>query len=675
MTAYPKMLAPLDLGFTTLKNRVLMGSMHTGLEETKDWNRVAEFYADRARGGVALMVTGGIGPNLEGSVLPGAAMMTSDQDVENHSIVTNRVHEAGGKIAMQILHAGRYSYGPKCVAPSPVKSPISPFPPNELDEEGIEKQIADIVNAAVLAQQAGYDGVEIMGSEGYFLNQFLVTHTNKREDRWGGSYENRMRLPIDVVRRTREAVGTNFIIIYRLSMIDLVPNGSTYDEVVQLAQEVEKAGATILNTGIGWHEARIPTIATSVPRAAFAWVTKKLMGKVGIPVITSNRINTPEVAEQVLSEGCADMVSMARPMLADADFVAKAAEGKSNQIAPCIACNQACLDHTFGGKLTSCLVNPRACHETELVLTPAESVKAIAIVGAGPAGLSTALAASERGHKVTLFDRASEIGGQLNMAKQVPGKEEFWGLVDWYRTMLAQSDVALELNREVSAGDLKGFDEVVIATGVVPRDPQIPGQDRANVVDYIDVLRHKAEVGKRVAVIGAGGIGFDVSEFLLHAGESPTENLPLWMQEWGVADPAEHRAGLAPEGPQPEAPAREVTLLQRKAERHGKRLGKTTGWIHRAALKMKDVNFVGGVNYEKIDDEGLHVSFGEARENPTVIAADTVVLCSGQLSERSLADTLEAQGTACHVIGGADLAAELDAKRAINQGTRLAASL
>ncbi|CRL10984.1 2,4-dienoyl-CoA reductase [NADPH] [Phaeobacter italicus] len=675
MTAYPKLLAPLDLGFTTLKNRVLMGSMHTGLEETKDWNRVAEFYADRARGGVALMVTGGIGPNLEGSVLPGAAMMTTDEDVANHSIVTKRVHDAGGKIAMQILHAGRYAYGPKCVGPSPVKSPISPFPPNELDEEGIEKQIADIVNAAVLAQKAGYDGVEIMGSEGYFLNQFLVTHTNKREDRWGGSYQNRMRLPVEVVRRTREAVGTDFIIIYRLSMIDLVPNGSTYDEVVELAQEIEKAGATILNTGIGWHEARIPTIATSVPRAAFAWVTKKLMGKVSIPVITSNRINTPEVAEEVLAEGCADMVSMARPMLADADFVAKAKAGKADQIAPCIACNQACLDHTFGGKLTSCLVNPRACHETELVLTPAETSKTIAIVGAGPAGLSTALAAAERGHKVTLFDRAGEIGGQLNMAKQVPGKEEFWGLVDWYRTMLAQSDVTLELNCEVSAGDLQGFDEVVIATGVVPRDPQIPGQDRANVVDYIDVLRHKAEVGKRVAVIGAGGIGFDVSEFLLHAGESATENLPLWMKEWGVADPAEHRAGLAPEGPQPEAPAREVTLLQRKAERHGKRLGKTTGWIHRATLKMKDVNFVGGVNYEKIDDEGLHVSFGEARENPTVIAADTVVLCAGQLSERTLADTLEAQGTPCHVIGGADVAAELDAKRAINQGTRLAASL
>ncbi|NOD63876.1 MULTISPECIES: NADPH-dependent 2,4-dienoyl-CoA reductase [unclassified Ruegeria] len=675
MTAYPNMLAPLDLGFTTLKNRVLMGSMHTGLEETGDWNRVAEFYADRARGGVALMVTGGIGPNLEGSVLPGASMMTNEKEVANHSIVTQRVHEAGGKIAMQILHAGRYAYGPKCVAPSPVKSPISPFPPNELDEDGIEKQISDIVNAAVLAQQAGYDGVEIMGSEGYFLNQFLVTHTNKRTDRWGGSYENRMRLPIEVVRRTREAVGRDFIIIYRLSMIDLVPNGSTHEEVVQLAQEVEKAGATIINTGIGWHEARIPTIATSVPRAAFAWVTKKLMGKVSIPVITSNRINTPEVAEEVLASGCADMVSMARPMLADADFVNKAVAGQSAQIAPCIACNQACLDHTFSGKLTSCLVNPRACHETELVIAPATTQKNVAIVGAGPAGLSTAMTAAQRGHDVTLFDRAAEIGGQLNMAKQVPGKEEFWGLVDWYRTMMADLGVKVELNREVSADDLTGFDEVIIATGVTPRDPQIPGQDRENVLSYIDVLRGKAEVGESVAVVGAGGIGFDVSEFLLKDGHSATTDLPLWMKEWGVTDPAEHRSGLAPEGPQPSAPARQVTLLQRKKQAHGKGLGKTTGWIHRAALKMKNVNFVGGVNYERIDDDGLHVSFGEDRADPTVISADTIVLCAGQVSDRSLADALIERGVTPHVIGGADVAAELDAKRAINQGTRLAAEL
>jgi 2,4-dienoyl-CoA reductase (NADPH2) len=675
MTAYPHMLAPLDLGFTTLKNRVLMGSMHTGLEETHDWNRVAEFYADRARGDVGLMVTGGIGPNLEGSVLPGAAMMTTDDDVKNHSVVTDRVHQAGGKIAMQILHAGRYAYGPKCVAPSPVKSPISPFPPTELDEDGIEKQISDIVNAAVLAQKAGYDGVELMGSEGYFLNQFIVTHTNKRTDRWGGSYENRIRLPIEVVRRTREAVGTDFIIIYRLSMIDLVPNGSTFDEVAQLAKEVEKAGATIINTGIGWHEARIPTIATSVPRAAFAWVTKKLMGHVSIPLITSNRINTPEVAEEVLSTGCADMVSLARPMLADANFVAKAKAGKGAQIAPCIACNQACLDHTFGGKLTSCLVNPRACHETELVIGRADMPKTVAIVGAGPAGLSTALAAAERGHKVTLFDRSSELGGQLNMAKQVPGKEEFWGLVDWYREMVTEAGITVKLNTEVGADDLTEFDEVVIATGVIPRDPGIPGQDGENVVSYIDVLRHKAPVGDKVAVIGAGGIGFDVSEYLVHEGTSPTEDLPAWMKEWGVSDPETNRAGLAPEGPQPHAPARAVTLLQRKAEKHGKRLGKTTGWIHRAALKMKDVNFVGGVNYERIDDDGLHVSFGEARENPTLIEADTIVMCAGQLSERSLADALIERGITCHVIGGADVAAELDAKRAINQGTRLAASM
>ena len=675
MSNYPHMLAPLDLGFTTLKNRVLMGSMHTGLEETKDWNRVAEFYAARARGGVGLMVTGGIGPNLEGSVLPGAAMMVSDQDVANHRIVTDRVHEADGKIAMQILHAGRYAYGPKCVAPSAIKSPISPFPPTELDAEGIEKQIADIAACAGRAKEAGYDGVEVMGSEGYFLNQFLVTHTNKRTDEWGGSYENRMRLPIEVVKRVRETVGPDFIVIYRLSMIDLVPNGSTYDEVVQLAQEIEKAGATIINTGIGWHEARIPTIATSVPRAAFAWVTKKLMGKVGIPLIASNRINTPDVAEEILADGCADMVSMARPMLADPDFVAKAAAGNAAQIAPCIACNQACLDHTFGGKISSCLVNPRACYETELVLKPVESAKSIAVIGAGPAGLSAAIASAERGHSVTLFDRASEIGGQLNLAKQVAGKEEFWGFVDWYRTMVAHHGITVHLNTEVSANDLTDFDEVVIATGVIPRDPQIEGQSLPHVVSYIDVLNGTATVGNRVAVIGAGGIGFDVSEHLVHDGDSTTLDLPEWMREWGVADPAEHRAGLAPEGPQPDKPARQITMMQRKPSKPGKGLGKTTGWIHRASLTMKNVQMLAGVNYERIDDEGVHISFGEAREKPQVIPADTIVLCAGQLSDRSLADALEAMGKPCHVIGGADVAAELDAKRAIDQGTRLAATL
>lgn len=673
MTSYPNLLAPLDLGFTTLKNRVLMGSMHTGLEETKDWNRVAEFYAERARGGVGLMVTGGMAPSIEGGVFPGAAGLFNDDDIANHKVVTDRVHEADGKIAMQILHAGRYAYGPNCVSASPVKSPISPFPPKELDEEGIEKQIQDFVTATLRAREAGYDGVEIMGSEGYFLNQFLVTHVNKREDRWGGSYENRMRLPVEVVRRCREAVGEDFIIIYRISMIDLVPNGSTHEEVVELAQAIEAAGATILNTGIGWHEARIPTIATSVPRRAFAWVTKKLMGKVGIPVITSNRINTPEVAEGVLAEGCADMVSMARPFLADSQFVAKAMAGRADTIAPCIACNQACLDHTFSGKMTSCLVNPRACFETDLVITPTDTPKKVAIVGAGPAGMSTAMTAAERGHAVTLFDRDDKVGGQLNVAKQIPGKEEFWGLVDWYDVMLKDLGVDIQLGREVGANDLAGFDEMVIATGVTPRDPGIPGQDHEMVLGYLDVLKHKKPVGKRVAVIGAGGIGFDVSEFLVHEGESLTEDLPAWMKEWGVTDPGEERGGLAPEGPQPHAAAREVTLLQRKAKALGKGLGKTTGWIHRAALRMKDVRMVGGVNYERIDDEGLHVSYGEARENPEVIAVDNVVICAGQLSDRSLADALEAEGVTCHVIGGADVAAELDAKRAINQGVRLAA--
>jgi 2,4-dienoyl-CoA reductase (NADPH2) len=671
MTRYPHLLAPLDLGFTVLKNRVLMGSMHTGLEETKDWNRVAEFYAERARGGVALMVTGGMAPNIEGGVFPGAAGLFTPEDISNHKIVTDRVHEAGGKIAMQILHAGRYAYGPECVAPSAIKSPISPFPPKELDEAGIEKQIADMVTAAVRARDAGYDGVEVMGSEGYFLNQFLVTHTNKREDRWGGSYENRMRLPVEVVTRVREAVGPDFIVIYRLSMIDLIPNGSSWDEVVELAKRIEAAGATIINTGIGWHEARIPTIATSVPRRAFTWVTQKLMGEVSIPIITSNRINTPLVGEQVLADGCADMVSMARPFLADPHFVAKAEASKADEIAPCIACNQACLDHTFSGKLSSCLVNPRACAETELVIATAKTPKKIAVVGAGPAGLSAALTADARGHAVTLIDKSDDIGGQLNMARMVPGKEEFDGLVSWYRVSVMRSGIDLRLSTEATPEMLDGFDEVIIATGVLPRDPQIDGQDGPNVLSYVDVLRSGAPVGKRVAIIGAGGIGFDVAEFLV-TDESPTENLEDWLEEWGVADPEMRRGGVAAEGPQPDAPVREVTLLQRKSEKLGKRLGKTTGWIHRAALKMKGVQMVGGVNYEKIDAKGLHISEGEARANPRVLEVDTVVLCAGQVPQRALADQIKGS---VHIIGGADVAAELDAKRAIDQGTRLAAEL
>ena len=672
MSPYPHLLAPLDLGHVTLPNRVLMGSMHTNLEETKDWNRVAEFYATRARGGVGLMVTGGMAPNREGGVFPGAAGLFKPEDIANHRIVTDRVHDAGGRIAMQILHAGRYAYGPDCVAPSAIKSPISPFAPKALDEAGIEKQIADIATAAARAREAGYDGVEVMGSEGYFLNEFLVSHTNKRTDRWGGSAENRMRLPVEVVRRVRQAVGEDFILIYRISLIDLVPEGQSWNEVVTLAKAIEGAGASILNTGIGWHEARIPTIATSVPRRAFAWVTKKLMGEVRVPIITSNRINTPDVAEAVLAEGCADMVSMARPFLADPDFVAKAAAGRAAEIAPCIACNQACLDHTFAGKISSCLVNPRACFETELTLDPIAAAKRVAVVGAGPAGLSAALALDARGHEVTLFDRAGALGGQLNLARQVPGKEEFHGLVHWFETMVAKSGIAVKLGIDATADALSGFDEVIVATGVRPRDPGIPGQDGANVLSYIDVLKG-AEAGPRVAIVGAGGIGFDVAEYLTQAGDSPTLHLDEWLAEWGVADPERARGGLV--APQPQAPARQVVLLQRKPEKPGRKLGKTTGWIHRATLQAKGVKMLGGVNYERIDGDGLYVSTGPDRADPRLIPADTIILCAGQESERTLADALVAKGVVTHVIGGADLAAELDAKRAIDQGTRLAATI
>jgi 2,4-dienoyl-CoA reductase (NADPH2) len=675
MSHYPNLLKPLDLGFTTLKNRVLMGSMHTGLEDRKKhFPRLAAYFAERARGGVGLIVTGGFAPNIAGWVSPLAGRVATHAAARSHRVITGAVHADGGKIALQILHAGRYAYHPLSVAPSRVRSPITPFTPHELSAAGVERQIGDYVRCGVLAREAGYDGVEVMGSEGYFINEFLVTHTNKRTDQWGGPYENRMRFPVEIVSRMREAVGKDFIIIYRLSMLDLIPDGSTWDEVVMLAKAIEKAGATIINTGIGWHEARVPTIATSVPRGAFAWVTKKLKGEVRIPLCTTNRINAPDVAEKILADGCADMISMARPLLADADFVVKAAAGKADEINTCIGCNQACLDHTFKARIASCLVNPRACHETLLNYPAASKKKRVAVVGAGPAGLAAATVLAGRGHQVDLFESAAEIGGQFNMAKRIPGKEEFHETLRYYRRQIELTGVRLHLKTRVAASDLAGkFDEIVLASGVTPRNVRIPGQDHAKVLSYVDVLLHGKPVGKRVAVVGAGGIGFDVSEFLVHKGQSPSLDLDAWMKEWGVGDPAKVRGGVV--RPHIEPAARQIYLLQRKQTKLGAGLGKTTGWIHRAALKMKQVEMLPGVNYEGIDDRGLHISFGDKREKPTLLEVDNVVICAGQEPLRELYEPLKAANVPVHLIGGADVAAELDAKRAINQGSRLAAEI
>ncbi|MGQ3549373.1 FAD-dependent oxidoreductase [Streptomyces rochei] len=671
MSRYPHLLSPLDLGFTTLPNRVLMGSMHVGLEEAeRGFERMAAFYAARARGGVGLIVTGGIAPNDEGRPYPGGAKLTTAEEAERHRTVTDAVHREGGRIALQILHFGRYAYHPDLVAPSPLQAPISPHVPRELTDAEVERTIDDYVRTARLAREAGYDGVEIMGSEGYLINEFIAARTNHRTDRWGGSYENRMRFPVEIVRRVREAVGADFILIYRLSMLDLVPDGSTLDEVITLARAVEAAGATLINTGIGWHEARIPTIATSVPRGAYTWVTERLMGEVSVPLVTTNRINTPEVAERLLSEGAADMVSMARPMLADPDFVAKAAAGRPEAINTCIGCNQACLDHTFSGQITSCLVNPRACHETELVLTPTRRRKRVAVVGAGPAGLACAVSAAERGHEVTLYDAASEIGGQLNVARKVPGKQEFDETLRYFRTQLAAQGVDVRLNTRVGADDLDGHEEVVVATGVTPRTPDIPGVDHPSVVGYLDVLRDGAPVGDRVAILGAGGIGFDVAEYLTDGGDKAHEDPETYFRLWGVDMDYRAPGGLA--APERPAPPRTVHLLQRKTSKVGAGLGRTTGWIHRTELKHRGVTMVPGVRYDRIDDAGLHVTVdGES----TVLEVDTIVLCTGQEPSRGLYDELVAAGRSVHLVGGADVAAELDAKRAVKQGTELAAAL
>lgn len=682
MTAYPHLLAPLDLGHTTLRNRVLMGSMHTGLEDdARRFEDLAAYLAERARGGVGLIVTGGFAPNVEGWAKPRSGTLATAAAARRHRPITRAVHDEGGHVALQILHTGRYGYHPLVVAPSRMRSPISPFTPRALTSRGVERQIRAFVRCAELAREAGYDGVEIMGSEGYLLNQFLVTRTNRRTDEWGGSYEHRMRLPVEVVARTRAAVGADFLIIYRLSMLDLVPDGSTWPEVVQLARAVTGAGASMINTGIGWHEARVPTIATSVPRAAFAWVTRRMREALrseglDIPLVTTNRINSPEVAEAVLAEGCADMVSMARPLLADPEFVRKAESGRADRINTCIACNQACLDHVFDNRSVSCLVNPRAGHERELVLRPTTSPRRVAVVGAGPAGLAAATTLAARGHDVDLFEAADAIGGQFRMAQRIPGKEEFVETLRYFRTRLADTGVRVHLATPVTVADLValGVDEVVLATGVVPRDPAIPGQDRPSVVSYVDVLDGGAPVGPRVAVVGAGGIGFDVAEFLvIPPGQSPTVHPDDWRREWGVSDSPQARGGLA--APEPAAPARQVTLLQRTRGKPGARLGRTTGWIHRASLQARGVTMLPGVSYERITDEGLVVSFGEARPGERLIACDTVVLCAGQVSRRDLEPGLVAAGVTVHVIGGAAEAAELDAKRAIDQGTRIGAAI
>ncbi|MEI2701611.1 MAG: NADPH-dependent 2,4-dienoyl-CoA reductase [Baekduia sp.] len=672
MTPYPHLLEPLDLGFTTLKNRVLMGSMHTGLEDrAKHLPALGEYFAERARGGVALMVTGGFAPNLRGSFYPGASKLTTLREARAHRAVTGPVHEAGGKIAMQLLHAGRYAYHPLSVSASQVKSPITPFKPRALSERGIEKTIDAFGRSATLAREAGYDGIEVMGSEGYFINQFLAPRTNKRTDAWGGSTENRQRIATEIVRECREQAGEDFIIVYRLSMLDLVEDGQTWDEIVTLAKGIERAGATLINTGIGWHEARVPTIVTSVPRAVFTNVTAKLKPHVSIPVITSNRINMPGIAEEVLARGDADMVSMARPFLADSDWVLKAAEDRADEINTCIACNQACLDHTFQKKTASCLVNPRACHETTLVVSRAAATKRIAVVGAGPAGLATATTLAERGHAVTLYEAGEEIGGQFAIAMRIPGKEEFAESIRYWKRQIELRGIDLRLGTRATADQLAGagYDEVIVATGVVPRVPAIDGIDHPSVVAYDEVVLGGAPVGDTVAVIGAGGIGVDVSEFLTSE-HSATLEPDLWRAEWGVGEPDEAPGGLVT--PRPEPSPRHVYLLQRKQERVGKRLGKTTGWVHRAALTMKGVEPVTGVTYDRIDDEGLHVT---TADGPRTLVVDNVVICAGQEPVRALAGELTALGVSSHVIGGADEAAELDAKRAIDQGVRLAARL